>query len=91
LAGSPERISADFWEGRWARMSEMVWGCSSWMKVSRFSDSAFCRKEKGVTITACITASRMVAALSAGRDFSSSVRAYSRPPCSTYCWARLRL
>jgi len=46
--GRATRISLALWWGRWQMISAMVCGCSSWIKVMRFSLSARCRKAKGV-------------------------------------------
>ena len=67
--GRPTRISRALCGGRCARISAIVCGCSSWMNVSRFSDSAFCRNENGVVCTCCVTCLITRSASSSLSDF----------------------
>ena len=73
-------ISLAFWAGRCARISAIVCGCSSWMNVSRFSLSAFCKNEKGVVATCWVTCLIAFSASASDRLLRSSALAYSRPP-----------
>jgi len=78
--GSPTRISDAFCAGRCAKISAIVCGCSSWINVSRFSDSAFCKNENGDVCTCCVTVLMTRLASSSLSDLRNSDLAYSSPP-----------